>query len=104
MKRILGVLMVCAFLCVSCGDDEEPVVVNCTITNFNNTVNQSITALNNSITTYNNDQTVANCDAVKAAAQDYLATVQSFVNCEEISSEYDAQIMAAQDAVDTIVC
>ncbi|MDF1696077.1 MAG: hypothetical protein P1U56_09610 [Saprospiraceae bacterium] len=99
MKNILSALLLSVFFLMSCGDD----AVDCNNTNFVTEVNASIEAYNAAVTAYTNDPTSDNCEAIKTAAQDYLDAVQQFEDCTDIT-DYQAQVTAAQDAINSINC
>ena len=103
MKYLFGILMICSVMFVSCGDDEPE--VNCTITNFNTSINAAIDELNAAITVFNDENSVENCDAVKDAANAYIEAVEDFEGCAEISAEvYDDALQSANAALATIIC
>jgi len=104
MKKLLGfVFVLSTFTFTACGDDDP--IVDCTPTNFSTEVNNAIDNLNAAIDVFNNENTVENCNAARTAANNYLATVQSFDECTEIAPEdYIAALEGAQNAVTTINC
>jgi len=96
-------LLTLAIGMTSCGDDEPD--VDCTSTNFANTINALINDLNAAVTTYNNDPSSANCQALKDAANDYLDGVESFDDCADIDqTQFNDQLDQAREAVNTINC
>lgn len=94
------ILLLAAFLGISCGGDDA---ADCTQTQFNNEVNAAINNLNAAGQAYVNDQSSSNCNNFKDAANDYLDAVQRFEGCGVISqADYNQQVQAARDAINSI--
>lgn len=95
------ILLFAGFLGVACGGDDAS---DCTQAQFSTEVNAAINNLNVAGNAYANDPTNTTlCNNFKDAANGYLDAVQKFEGCGVIAqSDYDAQIQAARDAINSI--
>ena len=102
MTRLLLILLA-SFFISSCGGDDD--VLDCNASTFMTEVSDEIDALNQAGSAYATDPSQANCDAFKAAAQNYLTAVEAFSDCDGITQQqFDTELAAARQAVDSIPC